>query len=329
MNEPIVLVRVVHFAATVLAAGTIGFLVLIAEPAARHRPGLAMLNRRCRFMLWTALAVAVISGAIWLLLLASAIAGEPLAQVWRDGTLWTVASQTRFGQVCGLRLALAILLGVLALYAEAPGARFVSLALAAAFAALLAMVGHGGATPGAAGLVFLVVDMGHLMAASAWVGALPGLVLLLAMAAHVDDAVWRGIAVRAAHRFSILGIVCVGALLVTGAVNSWHMLNGADALLTTAYGRLLVVKIVLFAVMVGIASVNRFGLTPRLPAAATMRALLRNSVIEIVLGFGILAIVGALGTMAPMQHTHDMEHRHASMVVPATIGERPQDNHKL
>ena len=35
MNDPLILFRAIHIAATVLSSGTVAFLVLVAEPAAR------------------------------------------------------------------------------------------------------------------------------------------------------------------------------------------------------------------------------------------------------------------------------------------------------
>jgi putative copper resistance protein D len=89
--------------------------------------------------------------------------------------------------------------------------------------------------------------------------------------------------------------------------------------MATEYGRLLTLKIGLFAVMVAFAAVNRFWLTPRLlrprlltprlqsPADGPARLrslgrLTRNSRIEIVLGLMIYGIVGVLGTLHPAIH---------------------------
>ena len=66
-------------------------------------------------------------------------------------------------------------------------------------------------------------------------------------------------------RFSRLGVFSVGILLASGLINSWNLLNGPRDLMATDYGRLVALKIVLFAAMVAIAAVNRFYLTPRLP----------------------------------------------------------------
>jgi copper resistance protein D len=302
MGDAIALTRFLHFAATMTAAGTIGFCILIVPRA----PAAAAFRRYGWIMAWTALAAAVASAALWLLWLAMAISGGTIGEVCRDGTLWTLASQTRFGEVCSVRLLLAAVLSGLLFFSMRATTTVVTLAVAAAFVALLAATGHSGATPGSAGHFFLADDMVHLLAASAWIGALPALAMLLVMARRRDEMIFAHVTQRATQRFSTLGIVCVGALLVTGIVNSWHLLGTAHALLTTSYGRLLSVKIVLFLVLVGIAAVNRYRLTPRLPKATALTALTRNVAAEILLGFGIVFIVGWLGTMAPADHGHTM-----------------------
>ena len=106
-----------------------------------------------------------------------------------------------------------------------------------------------------------------------------------------------------------MGIAIVVALLATGIVNSWILVGSLDALFATGYGRLLIVKITLFAVMLSFAAANRFWLTPRLalPLGETQRdalgRLTHNSAIELALALIIFAIVGILGTMHPAIHT--------------------------
>jgi hypothetical protein len=82
------------------------------------------------------------------------------------------------------------------------------------------------------------------------------------------------------------------------------LLSSPRDLIATGYGRLLFLKIGLFAAMLAIAAVNKFHLTPRLAGAPARRALLRNSLAETVLGAGVLLLVGALGTMQPAAHHH-------------------------
>lgn len=300
MIEPIILARTLHIAATALAAGTVGFMLLVAEPAFGHArsatAALAAFRRRCNLMIWSALAVAIASGAAWLVLLAADIYGAPIIAVCLHGGLWEVLTGTRFGAVWTGRLAIALLLALSLVW---PATRYVQLAAAGALLAGLAFIGHAGATPGTAGNVHLAADLVHLITAGVWLGGLPALAMLL-LATHRA----HGLAARAAARFSMLGILSVGALAATGLINSWNLLGGPRDLIDTGYGRLLALKLGLFAAMLGIAAVNRFYLTSRLAAAGARRALSRNSLAETGLGFGVVLLVGALGTMAPTAHTH-------------------------
>jgi putative copper resistance protein D len=65
-------------------------------------------------------------------------------------------------------------------------------------------------------------------------------------------------------------------------------------------------KIALFAGMVCLAGINREYLLPRLlgddgknQTPGTLGSLLRNALIEIALGFGVILIVGMIGIMMP------------------------------
>jgi len=303
--DPLILVRAVHFAATVLASGTVAFMVLVAEPAApvKKTAGFAALRRRLVILIWIALAVAILSGAAWLVLLASDILGASIADVSLHGGAWPVITDTRFGVVWSVRLVLALLLGLLLLW---PAARNLQLAAAAGLVALPALVGHAGATPGTTGGFHLASDMVHLLSAGAWLGSLPALVLLLTQARRAAQPAWKNFAIIATRRFSILGMLSVGALLATGIINGWNLLGAPHDLVATDYGRLVALKIGLFASMVAIAAVNRFYLTPRLPKPAASRALQRNSLAEICLGLCVLLFVGMLGTLSPTAHVHFM-----------------------
>ncbi len=293
MIDPLILARGVHMAATVLAAGTVAFMALVADVPA--------IRRQLIVLVWIALAAAILSGLAWLVWLSADIYGAPIIAVCLHGGVWSVLTETRFGLVWTARLGLAVVLGALMLW---PATRLLQLAAAAGLLALIALVGHAGTTPGIAGGIHLVSDMVHLLAAGAWVGALPALVLLLANARRSGDPAWARYAVAATRRFSLLGIASVGALLASGLINSWNLLGSPRELVTTDYGRLVLVKIGLFAAMVGIASVNRFHLTPRLPEAGALRELQRNSLAETGLGLCVLLVVGVLGTLSPSGHAH-------------------------
>jgi putative copper resistance protein D len=298
--DPLILVRGVHIAATLLACGTTVFVVIVAEPVgAKARAGFAAFRYQLTVLTWLALALAILSGMAWLVLLASDILGASLSDVCLHGGAWLVLFDTRFGLVWIVRLALALLLGVLI---RRPQTRSLQLAAAAALIALPALVGHAGATPGMTGDVHLVSDMVHLLAAGAWLGGLPAFALLLARARAKPS--WGDVAVSATRRFSIVGVLSVGGLLATGLVNSWFLLGGPRDLVTTDYGRLVALKIGLFAAMITLAAVNRFYLTPRLPDSSALRTLKRNSIAEVGLGLCVVLFVAILGTLPPAAHVH-------------------------
>lgn len=314
MIDPLVLVRGVHFAATAFAGGTAFFVALCAEPAFNNlgRDAARQLFRRAgRWLTWGALAVTVLTGLAWLVWLASDIFGASLLEVCLQGGAWSVVHQTRFGAVSLVRLALAVLLSVSICW---PALRWVQLAAAAGLVGLIALIGHAGAAPGGAGDFRLAADILHLIASATWVGALPALALLLHRMRQEDDD-WAGaVAAEAVRRFSIAGVVGVATLLATGVVNSWSQLSAVGDLVTTDYGRLLLLKVGLFIAMIGIATVNRFHLAPRLSLSGILGRLEHNSIAEAVLGICVFLFVGVLGTMAPPVHGHNHE---AAATIPA------------
>ena len=316
-----------HFAATVSVAGVVFFIVGISEPALRgardYAGGVFAVRNRLAWIAWISLTVALLSGVPWLVLTAKSMSGQPLGAL-SHGVLWTVLSQTDFGNNWLLRFVMACLLGGLFVhFLAAKGVaslwlKAVTVLLAAAFVGTLAFAGHAIGGEGIEGVVHPAADVLHLIAAAAWVGALVPLALLLTMTG--EDAGSLAIARTATLRFSTLGIVCVATLLLTGVVNSWYLVGNVSALTGTGYGQLLLCKLALFAAMVGIAAVNWSQLTPRLVQNADVaiaqrarRQLRRNAAIEATLGAAIIAIVAVLGTLPPASHAH----HEASGAIPA------------
>ncbi|HEY2886339.1 MAG TPA: copper homeostasis membrane protein CopD [Rhizomicrobium sp.] len=329
LTDPLIATRAIHFAAAVMVAGIAFFEWLVAMPAfqATHTLPLTMVTRfrtRMAYMLWASLAVAIISGSAWLLLLAGRIADRSVSEVVADGTAWVVLTQTRFGLDWQLRLLVAVLLAgypVLFRLKRAPlsnGYGFAHVLLAAAFLGALAWAGHGGATPGTEGSVHVSADVVHLIAVGAWLGGLIPLVLLLERLRRSTEEGLALTTCEVTRRFSNLGIIAVGAILISGIINAWFLVGSVSGLIETGYGRLLLLKIALFGAMVCLAAVNRLRLLPRLSSwaggrtgsldAHTVRTLQRNTIFEILLGLGVIIIVGALGVTPPASEFHSHIH---------------------
>jgi putative copper resistance protein D len=261
-----------------------------------------------RLISWIALAITLVSGAIWLVLQTASMSELPFGEAMTSSVLMTVLDETQFGLVMKIRAALAIVLAACLACDRLPPANWLAVAAAMGLTATIAWTGHAGSTPGDVGTLHVAADVLHLVAAAAWIGGLVPLAFLLAAVQHRDIG-WSSLALVATQRFSVLGIASVTTLVATGIVNASILVGSLHALLASQYGRLLILKLVVFGAMLLLAAANRFWLTPRLaisssgePGRAALRQLTRNSIIEIALGLLIFAIVGVLGTMHPAAH---------------------------
>ena len=143
MDDPLIFVRTVHFAATLTAAGAAFFDIFIARPALRppaHAELRAVVGQRLVWIAWIGLVLTLMSGAAWFVLVAQSISDQPLASVLSDGTvLRAVVLDTEFGRDWLLRLVLIALLAGL-LGADFRGTRhgrgFLKLAIVLAAAGL-------------------------------------------------------------------------------------------------------------------------------------------------------------------------------------------------
>jgi copper resistance protein D len=321
--DPLIYVRAVHYAATQLVTGVVFSAVFVSEPAFRATGAgtdvAAAVRSWSRWMIWTGLIFAAVSGAAWLVLTAAAMSDQPPAEVISDGVLWTVLTQTTFGRDWLIRLVLACgLAATLAPFLSLRKAKpswldGLVVTMAAALAGTLAWAGHAAGGLGSEALVHPAADVMHLVAAAAWVGALPPLLVLLAMTGGDETSV--AIARTAMLRFSSLGIVSVATLFVTGTINTWYLAGSLPALTETDYGHLLVEKVAVFLGMVTLAATNRQWLIPQLLqkdridiVRGALFQLRYHVSIEIAAGACIIVIVAVLGTLHPGLHVHVHAH---------------------
>ena len=116
----------------------------------------------------------------------------------------------------------------------------------------------------------------------------------------LDDELTHGLRTVVLERFSIVGMTAITAILAGGIVNAWARWNSLDALVASAWGEILLAKVVLFGALLAIAVVNRFVLMPRVPADDhVLERLARNVAVEQACGLVILAAAAMLGILAP------------------------------
>ena len=109
VGAPLVAMRAVHFAATAITAGNMLFRTVIAEPVLHSEANSATVFRsQAQRVSYCGLAIAVISGAIWLLLESASMSGLPLRDALTADVLSTVINETQFGEVMIVRAGFAI-----------------------------------------------------------------------------------------------------------------------------------------------------------------------------------------------------------------------------
>lgn len=318
MIDSATLVHGIHFAATLSAAGACFFVRVIAKPSlARSVPDAGSqppLERVAAAAIAALTLLALVTGILWLLVASASMSGRSMRDALDPAILGVVVTQTLFGKVWLLRLALCA--GLLLIMLGACASRRFGNSLLVWNVATLCGVLLAGALAGASHAaaddgpfhVHLVADVLHLLAAAAWLGSLLPLAYVLASAYRHPAGTRFDLARAATDRFSPIGVASVATLAATGIVNSWFLVGTIPALIGTDYGRLLLLKLALFAAMIGFASINRWPLTPRLAldheqgSLLAARALCRNACLEYGLGFAVLLVVGALNVSVPAAH---------------------------
>lgn len=317
MQGFLIALRALHYTACIALFGEFLFFLVIALPALRvaqtRRTDPDPRHRLVRgAFFWLSLAVA--SGAGWLVAQAASMSGSTFVGALQSETLVALLTKTQFGRVWMVRGAMAIGLGVALALAHRRSSRDrwwprVIALLAGALLGSLAWGGHANAEEGIDRPIHLGADAIHLLAAGAWLGGLLPLALLFANARSTMNTRALTSASTATRRFSLLGMVSVAALVVTGIVNTQYIVGSVPALFGTDYGQWLLLKLALFVAMLTFAAFNRERLTPRLAKSAeagqravALTRLQRNAACEVGLGLVLLAVVGALGVTPPSLH---------------------------
>jgi copper transport protein len=245
-------IRFVAFAALVLLVGGFLFVTLVWPAGA----GLA----RPRRLLWTAWAATAVTTVIGIPVQGVYAAGLPLSKVLSSTVLSGVLGE-RFGRMSVARLVLLILMAaVLVLLGRRAGSEAGAAPPPRAIVAAGALLGIGLlVTPVLSGheatqdLVPLAVmsDVVHLTAVSLWLG---GLALLAAavLPRRLPDELSAVV-----PRFSRIALGAVVVILVTGVFQGWREVRTVPALTQTTYGKLLIVKVALFALLVGLGFFSR------------------------------------------------------------------------
>lgn len=164
------------------------------------------------------------------------------------------------------------------------------LVLAGALLATISLGSHAGAAPGQVWAV--LGDYLHLLAAAAWLGGLALLPLLTWQLGQMPPLAGYLYLLSPVRRFSYLASFAVLFLFLTGLFSSLVELPGMASLWTTAYGRVLLLKLGLVLLAMGLALFNNRLVHGRLPWLVPRFK--RQVTTEAILGLGIMLSVATL-----------------------------------
>jgi putative copper resistance protein D len=258
--------------------------------------------------LWVALILEAVSGAAWFWLTAAQMSDQSPWGMLDPAVLNTVLGQTQFGQLWLGRTVIGAALGV-ALYFVSRGKsasltrpsflHWLVLGISGVLLISLAWAGHAAAGIHHHGL-HLLADTLHLLIGSVWP---MGLIPLACFLWHLDrrqQPLSADREIQALQRFSQMSLIAVLILVATGFINGWLMVGSWEALVTTTYGRLLLGKVLVVAIMIGLGAFNRLCLLPQIQAAPVKFQTLRGTILaESGLALVVLMIVGMMGMTSP------------------------------
>ncbi len=265
-------------------------------------PEIRRLGARLEALTRAALTASLLVTSIALLLQLTLVAGVRKEDPGASALSSVLSSN--FGLWHAVRYPLLIALGVLLLgqvgsRLDAKGGRGYLLAWGALSLALLATSSFAGhAAVGSPGPLSILNDLLHQASGATWFA---GIVLLAAILPEV----WRGrseeeqlrVLAPATIRFSSVALVSIAVVAITGTFNSFLHMGALEDLWTTAYGRFLALKILLFLVILGLGAGNLFVVRRRLrkDVRSAPRSLLRRAIAaELAIALALFAASGVL-----------------------------------
>jgi putative copper export protein len=237
--------KAVTYAATFAAAGAVFFAIYCAALLRDQQRGLI------RRLVVITVGLAAAASVLRILLLAGSMSGEPAGMF--DSAFAKMILSAGEGRASGVRLVgLALTLFILSTKPVFRGPAMVGAIFASTS---FAWVGHiHGLAPNTAPSLLLCL---HLLCAAFWLGALPPLSIIAAGTNESQIA-------AAAARFGKLAVRVVALLIAAGASLLFMLIGSAAQFWASDYGRMMAIKLLGVAALLGIAAWNKLILTRRL-----------------------------------------------------------------
>jgi len=302
-----------------LAFGGLPFGLLVWRPAMRRArldaadsvAADAAMTSMIRSLVLVGGSLFLLASVFFLVVQAADAAGVPFFQALGAPVVQLLGG--RSGQLILARMALTLLIGVLAW--RLPPAEhgpawpwWGALVLTGVIVLTFSLSAHGAAEAQGAAIA-VALDWLHVSAMLAWIGGLLPLAFAIRTARRLPE---RALPLAVLiPRFSWLAFPCVIILMLTGLYSYLLHINQLDLLAATTYGRALLVKIGLFALLFLLGAVNLGLLSRRLRTSGNRLAgaFSRTVRTELVLGMVLLLAVGAMTSVAPSKTAWEQHER--------------------
>jgi copper resistance protein D len=273
-----VLLRGLTLAFEALTVGGVIFLLLIARPIVDQR----LVNAPLRLLTWSSILLAVTA--------ICAVASNSAILIGSTDLRWISVAGAGFWRAGAMTVAGAA--GAM-IFARTARARIVCPIACALILSGSLMTSHSFARVEHRGIL-LALTLLHHLAAAAWIGGLP--YLLLTLRRTSDAAASRTIT----SRFSRLAMGAVLFLVAAGAALTFFYVGSLAAVGETTYGIMLLAKVILTAVVLVLGSMNlKIVRANRRGADPELLPLRRFAEVEVGIAFTILLAAASLTSTPP------------------------------
>lgn len=285
-----VLLRLLHFCAVILIFGISVFIVCLSTA----KLGPLLSHQLNRLLVSAVLIIPFTSVEI------ISIQGGLMGDGWSDTTkpaILNAVLETSFGQIWRWQIVFAAL-ALLSLKLSS-NLRLKVLLLSALFLLItLGFTGHVTLHSGLLGDLHKINHGIHLISGGYWLGTLIPLLFCLR---YLNKHEFHSDVIKTVTRFSHLGHLAVLSVIISGLLNTYLILQRWPIDYSSTYQILLSIKILLVAIMVGIALFNRYKLVPQMTPnhPNPLRIFIATTIVEIILGIAVLTLASTFATLSP------------------------------
>src|SRR5690606_5869972 len=283
-----------HFFALLIVLGALSFRVLLLPRLGVSPDTRAVLVRRTWRVLASGAVLLAVAAVLRLWVQSTALHGAERA--WDSPLLSIMLTDTSWGRAWLAQAFLFALLGMAIVWALTTTDRFATIVATVASIGLAAIPALSGHAAGAEGFGRLAIlnDAVHVAAVGAWLGTLAVLLLAAIPVIRRREADGTAAAAAAVDRFSPLALTAAALVVLTGLLNTLMHITAPAQLWETAYGRTLIVKLLLVAGVFLVGTVNWRVVRPALRSQGALSRLRISAGTELLLAFLVLVVTAIL-----------------------------------